>query len=41
MRDKLVHHYFGVDYEIVWSVIKEEIPQLLKTVEVIITNKKK
>ena len=20
MRDKLIHHYFGVDYEIVWDV---------------------
>jgi uncharacterized protein with HEPN domain len=28
MRDKLIHWYFGVDYEIVWNVIKEEIPQL-------------
>ena len=28
MRDRLIHHYFGVDYEIVWDVIKNEIPQL-------------
>ena len=21
MRDKLVHHYFGIDYEIVWDVV--------------------
>ncbi|MBU0763691.1 MAG: DUF86 domain-containing protein [Bacteroidetes bacterium] len=40
MRDKLIHHYFGVDYEIVWSVIKEEIPLLLETVEAIIAHEK-
>lgn len=28
MRDKLIHEYFGVDLEIVWTVIKEELPPL-------------
>lgn len=28
MRDKLIHDYFGVDYEIVWDVIINELPQL-------------
>ena len=28
MRDGLIHHYFGVDYEIVWDVVKNEIPTL-------------
>lgn len=27
LRDKLIHHYFGVDYAIVWDVIKNELPQ--------------
>jgi uncharacterized protein with HEPN domain len=26
IRDKLIHEYFGVDLEIVWSLIKEELP---------------
>lgn len=26
MRDKLIHHYFGIDYEIVWDIIQNEIP---------------
>ena len=30
MRDKLMHHYFGVDIEVVWKTIKEDIP-VLKT----------
>ncbi len=28
LRDKLIHHYFGVDYAIVWDVIKNELPQV-------------
>ncbi|MBI3920975.1 MAG: DUF86 domain-containing protein, partial [Armatimonadetes bacterium] len=28
MRDKVIHHYFGVDYEIVWSVAVHKAPLL-------------
>jgi len=28
MRDKLIHEYFGVDYEIVWDVVSNRIPEL-------------
>jgi uncharacterized protein with HEPN domain len=28
MRDLLIHAYFGVDYEIVWDVVVNEMPQL-------------
>lgn len=28
MRDRLIHGYFGVDYDVVWNVITQEIPQL-------------
>lgn len=28
MRDKLVHHYFGVNWEIVWNVVKKKLPEL-------------
>ncbi|MGD1084172.1 MAG: HepT-like ribonuclease domain-containing protein [Verrucomicrobiota bacterium] len=28
MRNILVHHYFGVDTEIVWAVLEKELPQL-------------
>lgn len=30
MRDKLLHHYFGVDLKTVWKVIKEDLPDLKK-----------
>jgi uncharacterized protein with HEPN domain len=28
MRDVLIHNYFGVDNEIVWNVVKDELPLL-------------
>ncbi len=28
MRDRLIHDYFGVDYEIVWDVVENKIPAL-------------
>ena len=28
MRDRLIHAYFGVDYEIVWDVVVNKIPRL-------------
>ena len=37
MRDKLIHEYHGVDLEIVWEVIKKEIPPLKPKFEKIAT----
>ncbi len=28
MRDRLIHNYFGVDYEIVWDAVITEVPRL-------------
>ena len=28
MRDKVIHEYFGIDLEVIWKTIKEEIPPL-------------
>jgi len=28
MRDRLIHFYFGVDYELVWRTIKERLPEV-------------
>ncbi len=32
MRDKLIHDYFGIDYDIVWDVVNNKIPQLREEV---------
>ena len=37
MRNKLVHHYFGVDWEIVNDALKNELPEIkLKLVKILI-----
>jgi uncharacterized protein with HEPN domain len=28
MRDKMIHAYFGIDYETVWKAVIENIPQI-------------
>ncbi len=38
MRDKMIHHYFGINYEIVWTIAKEELPDLLSQIQDILTN---
>ena len=32
MRNVLIHGYFGIDYKIVWDVITNHIPLLLKNI---------
>ena len=36
LRDKLVHHYFGVNFEIVWTIIHDELPDTQKNIEMIL-----
>jgi uncharacterized protein with HEPN domain len=38
MRDKLIHDYVTVDYDIVWDVVTDKVPALLKEVEQILTD---
>jgi uncharacterized protein with HEPN domain len=33
MRDMLIHHYFGVNYKVVWDVVKNQVPDLKKKAE--------
>ena len=28
MRDKLIHEYFGVDVEILWKTVQQDLPRL-------------
>lgn len=32
MRDRLIHGYFGVDYDLVWDVIRTKIPDLQRRI---------
>jgi uncharacterized protein with HEPN domain len=33
MRDRLIHGYFGIDNEILWKTVKEDLPALLSVVK--------
>lgn len=32
MRDKLIHEYFGIDLDMVWEVIRKDIPKFKKQI---------
>ena len=36
MRNRLIHTYFDIDYDIVWQTVKDEIPKLIKELKKII-----
>jgi uncharacterized protein with HEPN domain len=33
MRDKIAHHYFEIDTEVVFRTIEEDIPQMTKVID--------
>jgi len=37
-RDQMIHHYFGVDLDIVWNIITLDIPKLKKKIKKILDN---
>jgi uncharacterized protein with HEPN domain len=36
MRDRLIHDYFGVDYELVWDAVQRQIPVLRRQLSAIL-----
>jgi len=36
MRDKMIHEYFGVNLELVWDAIEQEVPRLQQKTEAIL-----
>jgi uncharacterized protein with HEPN domain len=36
MRDGLIHDYFGVDFELVWDVVRNRVPALREQIAVIL-----
>lgn len=37
-RDRVIHHYFGVDYDIVWDIIQSKLPDLQERIDNIISS---
>jgi len=40
LRDILIHEYFGIDYELLWDIVKNKIPSLSKQIEGILKDLK-
>ena len=38
MRNRLIHEYFGIDIEILWQTIEEDLEPLYKTVKRIVSD---
>ncbi len=39
-RNRIVHDYFGIDYEIVWTIIENDLDNLIEQIESVILNSK-
>jgi uncharacterized protein with HEPN domain len=35
LRDILIHHYFGIDIDIVWDIVQNKLPELKEQVQAI------
>ncbi len=36
MRDRIAHHYFGIDYELVWDAATKKVPNLRRRISEIL-----
>jgi len=39
-RNRIIHDYFGIDYEIVWTIVENYLNELIERLEVLINDKK-
>lgn len=37
-RNRIVHDYFGIDYELVWTIIENDLENLIEQIESLISN---
>ena len=37
-RNRIVHDYFGIDYEIVWTIIENDLDKLIVEIKYLISN---
>ncbi|WP_353196222.1 HepT-like ribonuclease domain-containing protein [Parapedobacter defluvii] len=40
LRNRIIHHYFGIDYDIVWDTVVSEIPLLQEYMTIILDQEK-
>jgi uncharacterized protein with HEPN domain len=40
MRDKIIHQYFSVDYELLWDAIKNKLPEIQEKIQILLTQSK-
>jgi uncharacterized protein with HEPN domain len=38
MRNRLIHVYFDIDYNIIWQTVKENLPPLIEQLQSILQN---
>ncbi len=38
LRDILIHEYFGIDYEIIWDIVKHKLPEFKSQIQQILTS---
>jgi len=38
-RNRIIHEYFGIDFEIVWTIIEEDIDNIIDWLEVLVNEK--
>ena len=36
MRNILIHNYFGIDMDVVWSVVEDDLPELQRYIEILL-----
>lgn len=41
MRDRLIHDYMGINYSIVWDVVRNKIPELSDQIAEVIRDEQK
>ncbi|MBA3019382.1 MAG: DUF86 domain-containing protein [Desulfobacteraceae bacterium] len=39
MRNRLIHVYFDIDYNVIWQTVKENLPPLIEQLQSILKNK--
>lgn len=36
LRNRIAHHYFGINYQIIWDIVQNYLPDLIKQIKTLI-----